>query len=70
MTDQANEGTFVWESDKSQLSYENWYDKEPNQQGNEDCVHIRTNQNCGWNDFKCSQTKLGGYANTALCQKY
>ena len=47
LTDLSNEGTFVWDSDKSETEYTYWRAGEPNNLGNnEDCVFIGH-----WNDL-------------------
>jgi len=66
LTDKANEGTFLWESDNSEVSYSNWNKWEPNNLWNEDCVQLRRQVGHKWNDKSCGAR--GG--NTALCQKY
>ena len=70
LTDSAEEGTFLWESDNSKTTYTNWWGREPNNAGNEDCVHIRPQKLSEWNDSKCDRKYASGRANTALCQKY
>ena len=47
------EGTFGW-ADGNNSSYRNWAIGEPNQSGNEDCVHIFGSGR--WNDLECSDT--------------
>jgi len=67
LTDQENEGTFLWESDNTEVSYSNWDSNEPNNsRGKEDCVHLRKAVSHRWNDSTCG-SKNG---NTALCQKF
>ena len=39
------------------LTYSNWQPKEPNNQGNEDCVHMVTYAGGKWNDVACN-TKI------------
>ena len=70
MTDKANEGTFLWQSDSTEVTYTNWYGKEPNNAGNEDCAHIRPHKLSEWNDSKCGLQHSNGQPNTALCQKF
>ena len=65
-TDSAQEGTFVW-SDGTAWTYQNWNSKEPNNLGNEDCVHMlhdKWNTNGKWNDRKCT------HVTAFLCEKY
>ena len=52
LNDIDTEGTFVW-ADGSDSLYRNWYSGEPNQAGNEDCVHTHKD---GWNDYPCRAT--------------
>ena len=70
MSDSANEGTFLWGSDGTEVNYSNWYGKEPNNNGNEDCVQIRPHKLSEWNDSKCGLQNSNGQPNTALCQKF
>ena len=67
----ANEGTFVWESDNTEVGHTNWDSREPNNGNgrNEDCVHLRKMVGHKWNDIPCGSSKSGAI-NTALCQKY
>ena len=53
LNDKDDEGTFVW-ADGSNSSYRNWANREPNQQGNEDCVHTIGNER--WNDLACTKS--------------
>ena len=51
--DMDNEGTFVYESDKSKLSFTNWNSGEPNNWGSgEDCAAVDGSGN--WNDLPCA----------------
>lgn len=71
LTDRRSEGTFVWGSDNTEVTYTNWYKNEPNNLRNEDCVHIRPSRNSEWNDSKCdSKGSSSQGPNTALCQKF
>jgi hypothetical protein len=54
LNDQASEGVFVW-SDASPLDYTSWAGGEPNNAGNEDCVHVPEWAGGSWNDLPCSQ---------------
>ena len=66
LTDKNNEGTFVWESDKTEVTYTEWDDGEPNDwKGKQDCVHLRKAKLHRWNDSTYGNKKM----NTALCQK-
>ena len=49
--DRDTEGTFVWD-DGSDSLFRNWGIGEPNQNGNEDCVHIWSSPR--WNDLPCT----------------
>ena len=73
VTDIREEGNFVWESDESRLTYAHWRKGEPNNRGNEDCVHLRyTNKlwKGSWNDLRCTRDKMGNNRPlTALCQR-
>lgn len=44
------------------MSYSNWNSGEPNNSGDEDCVHILEDIN-KWNDLSCAST------NPYICQK-
>jgi len=70
LTDTEKEKTFVWGSDQAEVTYSNWYGREPNNAGNEDCVHIRPKKLSQWNDSKCGQKRSSQGPNTALCQKF
>jgi len=51
LTDQLNEGQFIWTSTGEDLSYSHWNGGEPNNAGgDEDCVTWAAN---GWNDVTC-----------------
>ena len=52
LNDIANEGSFIYNSDQSSISWENWIDGQPNNgQGGQDCV--AANDNGEWDDVKC-----------------
>ncbi|XP_071511497.1 alpha-N-acetylgalactosamine-specific lectin-like [Diadema antillarum] len=53
MNDIDNEAWYKW-SDGSSVVYQNFYMGEPNNNGNEDCVHVYPSVK-QWNDWKCSQ---------------
>ena len=55
------EGTFVWD-DGSTSTFTNWVNGEPNQSGDEDCVHTRSNLQ--WNDANC-----GSQLNCFFCSR-
>ena len=72
-TDGIEEGTFLWSSDESRLSYAHWRKGEPNNRGDEDCVHLRYTDKLwkgSWNDLRCTRDKMGNNRPlTALCQR-
>ena len=52
LNDISSEGNFVW-SDKSKSKFRRWAEGQPNNYGNEDCVHtlgFLKNHHYGWND--------------------
>ena len=49
--DIKDEGNFEW-SDGNAFSFSNWYQEEPNNQGDEDCVNLKPVRK--WNDQTCS----------------
>jgi len=52
LNDIKSEGTFVWEDGSSIHSgYSHWHKKEPNNDHDEDCVEIRSDNE--WNDESC-----------------
>ncbi|XP_038667996.1 lectin-like isoform X2 [Scyliorhinus canicula] len=52
LVDIKEEGTYVW-VDGSPTDYTKWQMYEPNNYGNEDCVHIKGEPIPGWNDARC-----------------
>ena len=60
-TDAHSEGNFVWLSG-TPWSYTNWNGGEPNNSGDEDCVHLR--EDGKWNDLPCASTFV-----KPLCQR-
>ena len=69
LSDEANEGQFLWESDYSKLDYSNWDAGEPSNKINEDCVLLYGGtQELKWNDFKCEKNDQDGIKVYALCQ--
>ena len=52
LNDVAHEGTFVW-SDGTPIDYVQWGGGEPNNAGNEDCVHLADWTGGQWNDLPC-----------------
>lgn len=73
VSDRREEGTFVYESDETRLSYAHWKGGEPNNRGNEDCVHLRYTEKLwkgSWNDLKCTaDVAYKTRPVTALCQR-
>ena len=73
VSDRREEGTFVWESDETRLGYAHWRKGEPNNRGNEDCVHLRYADKLwkgSWNDLRCTRDKMGNNRPlTALCER-
>jgi len=51
LNDQASEGSWKW-TDGSPYNWSSWSGGEPNNSGNEDCMHVYTNSH--WNDLPCS----------------
>ena len=58
LNDIANEGSFVYNSDQSSISWANWRDSQPNNVGGgQDCVAANRNGNGKWDDDKCDDLK-------------
>ncbi|XP_068111595.1 pulmonary surfactant-associated protein D-like [Hyperolius riggenbachi] len=55
ITDLQTEGTFRYENGES-IKYSNWNLREPNQDGEEDCVEMYSSGK--WNDKKCQEQRL------------
>ena len=55
LTDVDNEGQFVWETDKTPVSWTNWKTNEPSGRTDYDCVR-NVYQSTYWQDFKCVWT--------------
>merc|ERR1712219_4534 len=67
LSDNANEGTFVWAESHESLDYNNWAPGEPNNdKGGEDCVHMDSAEQLQWNDISCDSVRETGFH--ALCQ--
>lgn len=56
LSDSKNEGSFVW-SNASKLDFTSWAGGEPNNSGNEDCVHLAPWADGDWNDMFCDQVR-------------
>ena len=52
-TDEDTEGIWRW-TDGSAFSFKNWKRGEPNNHGNEHCVHTDIGDNQQWNDNQCT----------------
>ncbi|XP_052085147.1 uncharacterized protein LOC127722298 [Mytilus californianus] len=52
--DSVQESRFIWESDNTVLTYTDWNPGEPNNAGEEDCVHMSSALTYKWNDIQCS----------------
>jgi hypothetical protein len=53
LNDRAAEDTFVW-TDGSPVDFTQWGAGEPNNSGDEDCVHLSSGSG-DWNDLFCGQ---------------
>ncbi|KAK7492750.1 hypothetical protein BaRGS_00016055, partial [Batillaria attramentaria] len=52
-TDAESEGSWVWDSSGNALQFKNWITGEPNNGGNEDCLHMWVSHDYKWNDIVC-----------------
>ena len=52
LNDLEDEGEFVW-TDETPVNFEAWGGGEPNNAGNEDCVHLASWTGGTWNDMPC-----------------
>ncbi|XP_001647954.2 C-type lectin 37Da [Aedes aegypti] len=62
-SDLADEGTFVWVATGEEVTYTNWRENEPNNEGgNEDCIQLAyipaLNYHWSWNDNTCAGQSL------------
>ncbi|XP_023254715.1 lactose-binding lectin l-2-like [Seriola lalandi dorsalis] len=55
LSDSQKEGSWMW-SDGSAVNFDFWSPGEPNNHGNEDCVHNNFDNYKKWNDARCSDT--------------
>lgn len=55
LNDIDEEGSWAW-SDGSVFNYENWNPNEPNDSNGEDCGHLSTWGDGGWNDLQCGNS--------------
>jgi hypothetical protein len=60
-SDIEKEGTFVWETSKTEVTFTSWSSGQPDDAGNvENCVHIFSVT--AWNDLDCN------FALSAMCE--
>ncbi|KAL3043980.1 hypothetical protein OYC64_003880 [Pagothenia borchgrevinki] len=64
LNDIPKEGRWMW-SDGSAVNFVFWNSRQPDNKGNEDCVH--TNFNHKWNDRSCSDTYPSVCASHTTC---
>ena len=68
LTDQAQEGSFVWAESHQELQYSNWGPSDPNDlgQGEQNCVlkSLEADDWRGWIDYKCPEQSAVGYTDT------
>ncbi|XP_071945454.1 alpha-N-acetylgalactosamine-specific lectin-like [Antedon mediterranea] len=55
LTDSETEATWLWSDNNRPAVYTNWHSSQPDNAGNEDCVHLwnRDTANVTWNDLPC-----------------
>ncbi|XP_077864570.1 perlucin-like protein, partial [Saccoglossus kowalevskii] len=53
LKDRETEGVFRW-LDGSEQVYEYFQGNEPNDDGNQDCIHVRKSNGYKWDDLSCS----------------
>ena len=75
LTDQAQEGSFVWAESHQELQYSNWGPSDPNDlgRGEQNCVlkSLEADDWRGWIDYKCQDQTAEGYTQWeihALCE--
>ena len=72
LTDLEEEGIFRFESDGSEPVYFNWYEKEPDNIGEADCVRLKSFGNSPlqwkWADFPCTNNKYDPFTLHAICE--
>ncbi|GAB6026377.1 Fc fragment of IgE, low affinity II, receptor for (CD23) [Chamberlinius hualienensis] len=56
-SDEATEGTWIWEHNKNVITYSDWIKNQPdNYLKAEDCLHYWRKYDWKWNDFPCNVT--------------
>eukprot|EP00057_Strongylocentrotus_purpuratus_P013420 XP_011667894.1 PREDICTED: C-type lectin 1-like [Strongylocentrotus purpuratus] len=64
LTDQANDGTFIW-IDGTPLQYSSWRSDQPNDYNGQDCATLTpTNPDMGWVDVSCNGIR------PFICERY
>ena len=55
-SDKQTEGHWIWESSGLNMNpgFTNWSDGQPDNEGNEDCLHLNFGGRRAWNDNICS----------------
>ena len=57
-SDISVEGEWVWEVDQSPLSYTNWFEGEPNNDREQDCMEFKYQGGSpGWDDLDCASNE-------------
>jgi len=64
LTDQVEEGHFVWQHSQTPLGWSNWHATQPdNANKTEDCVEMQIKDGkWGWNDLNCDNQHYPTYA--------